>query len=103
MTYGLVVHTFTVSPSQWLALPEQTRKAKAKGTLRNVWGVTWCTEMQVAASEKPMLKAFGSGVLSWTAHLIECIGWDESLWQRLHGTAQAMHLGGFDTRGTSMY
>jgi hypothetical protein len=79
----VVVRSFKVSPAQWLALPEPTRKAKVKGTLRNVWGTKWCEEKRVTPSEKPMLKAFDSGILSWEAHVIECIEWDESFYVRL--------------------
>jgi len=66
-------------------LHEQTRKAKVAGTLRSLWGASWCEEKGIQASDHLMLKALDEGILTWDAHVIECIDWDKSLFGRLAG------------------
>jgi hypothetical protein len=59
------------------------KKNKVSGTLRSAWGVTWCEEKGVRASDDDMMKAFDKGILQWEAHVVECIAWDKALFEQL--------------------
>jgi hypothetical protein len=50
-----------------------------------------------------MLKAFDSGILTWEAHVIECVGWDKSLFMKLRNGLDSNHPWGSDSRGASAY
>lgn len=78
-----VLNTFKVTADHWKALGDRTRAHKVSGTLRNAWGRAWCVEKGVQPTTEGMTKAFDTGILSWEAVVVECIGYDVNLVQQL--------------------
>ena len=72
-----------MSTEQWAALGDRTRAHKVSGTLRSAWGKAWCVEKGVLPVDKDMMRAIDRGIMSWEANVMECIGYDTKLMQKL--------------------
>ena len=78
-----VIVTFGLTPEQWWSLSERTKLNKISGTLRSAWGKAWCVEKGVLPVDKDMMRAIDRGIMSWEANVMECIGYDTKLMQKL--------------------
>jgi hypothetical protein len=72
-----------MTTEQWGQFGDRIRLTKVRATLRSQWGQSWCVESGIEPTETAMMAALDEGVMTWHVSVIQCIGFDKKLLQKL--------------------